>query len=101
MTPVPFQGLGFGIAGTYGRAKGTAGRTSGYRTDGQQTIFSLPRQHDHRRPELARHAPARLPYGSFGFQSEYVLSTVNVRPSTTGGSASCRTRPGRFPPVMC
>ncbi|MES1195239.1 MAG: porin, partial [Opitutus sp.] len=34
------QGLSFGVSGSYGREKTTAGRTAGYKTDGQQTFFS-------------------------------------------------------------
>jgi phosphate-selective porin OprO/OprP len=80
----PLQGLGFGIAGTYGRAEGTAGRTSGFRTDGQQTIFSYL-------PSTITDGPnwritPQLDYrnGPFGLMAEYVISTVNVRPNPTG-----------------
>lgn len=79
----PVQGLSFGIAGTYGREKGTSGRAGGYRTDGQQTFFSyaastitdganwrLTPQFDYRN-------------GSFGLQGEYIVSTVNVRSAPT------------------
>ena len=36
----PVQGLSFGLSGSSGRAKTAAGRTAGYRTDGQQIFFS-------------------------------------------------------------
>ncbi len=80
----PVQGLSFGISGSYGREKGTAGRTGGYRTDGQQTFFSYLATTISDGPNW-RYSP-QLDYrqGSFGLQSEYVVSTVNVRPSATG-----------------
>jgi phosphate-selective porin OprO/OprP len=78
------QGLSFGISASQGREKTTAGRTGGYRTDGQQTFFSYAAT------TIAdgqnwRYSP-QFDYrnGSFGLQGEYVLSTVNVRPSATG-----------------
>jgi phosphate-selective porin OprO/OprP len=80
----PVQGLSFGLAGSLGREKTTAGRTAGYKTDGQQTFFiynaatvadgmswRYSPQFDYRR-------------GAFGLFGEYVVSTVNVRPSATG-----------------
>lgn len=78
------QGLSFGVAGSYGREKTTAGRTGAYRTDGQQTFFSYLANTITDGPNW-RYSP-QLDYrnGSFGLQSEYVVSTVNVRASTTG-----------------
>jgi len=80
----PLQGLSFGVAGSLGREKTASGRTAGYKTDGQQTFFSylastvsdgqswrVSPQFDYRN-------------GSFGALGEYVVSTVNVRPSATG-----------------
>jgi len=80
----PVQGLGFGIAGTYGRAKGVNGRTAGFRTDGQQSVFSYLASTITDGPNWRVTPQLDYRYGSFGLQSEYVLSTVNVRPSTTG-----------------
>ncbi len=80
----PLQGLGFGIAGTYGRAKGTNGRTAGIRTDGQQSIFSYLASTITDGPNWRVTPQLDYRYGPFGLQSEYVLSVVNVRPSTTG-----------------
>ncbi len=86
------QGLSFGVAATFGRQKTASGRTSGYKTDGQQTFFSytgttiadgeswrVSPQFDYRN-------------GSFGAIGEYVLSTVNVRPSATGAKAELQNK---------
>jgi phosphate-selective porin OprO and OprP len=78
------QGLGFGIAGTYGRAKGTNGRSGGYRTDGQQTIFSYLASTITDGPNWRVTPQLDYRNGPFGLLSEYVLSTVNVRSNTTG-----------------
>jgi phosphate-selective porin OprO/OprP len=80
----PVQGLGFGIAGTYGRAKGTNGRSAGIRTDGQQSIFSYLASTVTDGPNWRVTPQLDYRNGSFGLLGEYVLSTVNVRPSTTG-----------------
>jgi phosphate-selective porin OprO/OprP len=86
----PVQGLSFGLAGSIGREKTAAGRTAGFRTDGQQTFFAynaatiadgkvwrVSPQFDYRR-------------GSFGALGEYVQSVVNVRPSATGAKAELK-----------
>ena len=86
------QGLSFGISGSVGRTKTASGRPSGYRTDGQQTFFSyltntiadgqnwrFSPQLDHRN-------------GSFGLLGEYVVSTVNVRPSPTGAKKELQNK---------
>ena len=88
----PVQGLSFGIAGSSGRQKTASGRTAGYRTDGQQTFFAynaaavadgqswrVSPQFDYRN-------------GSFGVLGEYVLSTVNLRPSATGPKAELQNK---------
>lgn len=81
------QGLSFGISGSYGRQKTAAGRTSGYRTDGQQTFFTY-------NPAVIADGPSwrfspqlDFRHGSFGLLSEYIVSTVNVRPNAAGGKA--------------
>jgi phosphate-selective porin OprO/OprP len=78
------QGLSFGISGSYGREKGTAGRTSGYRTDGQQTFFSYLGTTITDGPNWRISPQLDYRSGSFGLQGEYVVSTVNVRASPTG-----------------
>ncbi|HEX2853642.1 MAG TPA: porin [Opitutaceae bacterium] len=81
------QGLSFGIAGNYSRQKTAAGHSGGYRTDGQQTFFA------YNAAVIADGATWRVSpgldyrHGSFGLLGEYVLSTVNVRPSATGAKA--------------
>jgi phosphate-selective porin OprO/OprP len=73
------QGLSFGVSGTYGREKGTAGRTSGYRTDGQQIFFSYLGTTITDGPNWRISPQLDYRNGSFGLQGEYVISTVNVR----------------------
>jgi phosphate-selective porin OprO/OprP len=88
----PVQGLSFGVSASLGREKTASGRTAGYKTDGQQTFFSyltttiadgqswrVSPQFDYRN-------------GSFGLTGEYVLSTVNVRPSATGIKAELQNK---------
>ncbi len=80
----PAQGLTLALAGTYGRQKGTAGRTGGYRTDGQQTFFAYGSNvvSDGKTWRWSPQVDYRL--GSFGLLGEYVVSTVNLRPTATG-----------------
>lgn len=88
----PLHGLSFGVAASTGHAKTAAGRTAGYRTDGQQTFFSynaaviadgtnwrLSPQFDYRQ-------------GPFGVMGEYVVSTVNVRPNAIGPKAELQNK---------
>lgn len=88
----PLQGLSFGISGSIGREKTTAGRTSGYKTDGQQTFFSYNAGviND---GQIWRISP-QVDYrnGSFGAIGEYVVSTVNVRPSATGAKQELQNK---------
>jgi len=88
----PLQGLTFGLAGNLGREKTTAGRPSGYRTDGQQTFFSY--NSSVVADGLNWRVSPQLDYrnGSFGLLGEYVLSTVNVRPSATGAKAELQNK---------
>jgi phosphate-selective porin OprO/OprP len=78
------QGLSIGLAGSTGREKTSSGRAASYRTDGQQAFFSYLAS-TIADGQSWRVSP-QLDYrnGSFGLQSEYVISTVNVRPSATG-----------------
>lgn len=88
----PFQGLTFGLAGNIGREKTASGRPSGYRTDGQQTFFSY--NSSVVADGLNWRVSPQLDYrnGSFGLLSEYVISTVNVRPSATGAKAELQNK---------
>lgn len=78
------QGLSFGISASTGREKTTAGRTAGYKTDGQQTFFAYNAATivDGQTWRVAPQFDYRN--GSFGAIGEYVVSTINVRPSATG-----------------
>jgi phosphate-selective porin OprO/OprP len=80
----PLQGLSFGISGSSGRAKTASGRTGGYRTDGQQTFFAYAAATvtDGQNWRVSPQADYRV--GSLGLLGEYVVSTINVRPSATG-----------------
>ena len=75
------RGLTFGVAASTGRQKSIAGRTAGYRTDGQQTFFTynpgviadgqtwrITPQVDYRNGPLA-------------LMGEYVVTTTNARSS--------------------
>ncbi len=86
------QGLSFGVSGSSGRAKTTAGRTGGYRTDGQQTFFAYSANTiaDGQNWRLSPQADFRL--GSLGLLGEYVISTVNVRPSATGAKTELQNK---------
>jgi phosphate-selective porin OprO and OprP len=88
----PLQGLSFGVAGSYGRAKGTAGRTSGYRTDGQQTFFSYLATTITDGPNWRISPQLDYRNGPFGLLGEYTVSTVNVRPSATGLKAELQNK---------
>jgi phosphate-selective porin OprO and OprP len=88
----PLQGLSLGVAASLGREKTAMALTSGYRSDGQQTFFR------YRTTALAdgqswRVAPQASYYnGSFGALAEYVVSTVNVRPSAAGAKAELQNK---------
>jgi phosphate-selective porin OprO/OprP len=88
----PVQGLSFGVAGSYGREKGTAGRTGGYKTDGQQTFFSYAATTITDGPNWRLSPQVDYRNGAFGLQGEYILSTVNVRPSATGVKAELQNK---------
>jgi phosphate-selective porin OprO/OprP len=78
----PLQGLAFGVGASWGREKGAAAVTGGYKTDGQQTFFKY-RSTMLGDGEVWRVSPqAEYRYGPFGAIGEYVVSTVNVRPAT-------------------
>ncbi len=88
----PLQGLSFGVSGSYGREKTTAGRTGGYRTDGQQTFFSYLATTITDGPNWRVSPQLDYRHGSFGLLSEYVVSTVNVRASATGQLTELRNK---------
>lgn len=88
----PLQGLSFGVAGSIGRDKTAAGRTSGYRTDGQQTFFSYAATTvaDGQNWRVSPQAEYRS--GPLGLVGEYVVSTVNVRPSAAGAKTELQNK---------
>lgn len=86
------QGLSFGLSGSYGRQKTAAGRTSGYRTDGQQTFFTYLGTTIADGPTWRVSPQLDYRNGSLGLIGEYVLSTVNVRPSATGPKAELQNK---------
>ena len=88
----PLQGLSFGLSGSLGREKTAAGRTSGYRTDGQQTFFAYNAAvvSDGENWRVSPQVDFRS--GSFGAIGEYVVSTINVRPNATGAKAELQNR---------
>ncbi len=88
----PVAGLSFGVGGSIGRQKTAAGRTGGYRTDGQQTFFSYAATTiaDSQSWRVAPQAEYRK--GPLGFVGEYVISTANLRPSATGVKTAVQNR---------
>ncbi len=86
------KGLAFGVAGSSGREETAAGRTAGYRTDGQQLFFAYNAavvadgQTWRVSPQFEyRHGPV----GAIG---EYVVSTVNLRPAAGAPKAELTNR---------
>lgn len=90
------QGLSFGIAGSIGREKTAAGRTSGYRTDGQQTFFaySTTTIADGQNWRVSPQFDYRN--GSLGILGEYIVSAINVRPSATGTKTELKNKSWQF-----
>jgi phosphate-selective porin OprO and OprP len=86
------QGLSFGLSASAGREKTTAGRTSGYKTDGQQTFFAFNSTTiaDGQTWRVSPQADYRI--GSFGVIAEYVISAVEVRPNATGLKTELRNK---------
>jgi phosphate-selective porin OprO/OprP len=86
----PLQGISVGVSGSLGREKTASGRTSGYKTDGQQTFFGYASTVVADGQSWRVSPQGEYRYGPFGLLGEYVLSTVNVRPSATGAKAELR-----------
>jgi len=88
----PLHGLSFGISGNLGREKTVSGHTAGYKTDGQQTFFAYAPGvvSDGRSWHVSPQGEYR--YGPFGLLGEYVVSTVNLRPSATAAKAELRNK---------
>ena len=88
----PLQGLSFGISASLGREKTAAGHTSAYRTDGQQTFFAYNSAviNDGQNWRVSPQFDFRN--GSFGAIGEYVISTINARPSASGAKTELQNR---------
>lgn len=88
----PLQGLAFGVAASLGREKTAAGRTSAFRTDGQQSFFSYSAATvaDGQSWRVSPQFDYR--FGPIGAIGECVVSTVNVRPSTTGPKTELKNK---------
>jgi len=88
----PIQGLAAGVAASAGREKGASAVTAGDKTDGQQTFFKYNAAvvGD---GEVWRVSPQADYYeGPFGALAEYVVSTVNVRPTAAGAKAQLENK---------
>jgi phosphate-selective porin OprO/OprP len=87
------QGLTLGLGGSLGRQKTASGRASSYRTDGQQLFFtylvpSIPSIAD---GPVWRISPGfDFRHGPLGLLGEYVVSTVNLRPSAGAPKSELR-----------
>ena len=87
----PVQGLGFGVAASYGNHRGASAAATGlpaFRTAGQTTFFSFRGDDPVLGPVLANGGRTRVSpqvhyyYGAFGLLGEYVLSSQKVRRGT-------------------
>jgi phosphate-selective porin OprO/OprP len=86
------QGLAAGVSASAGRAKGAGAPTAGYKTDGQQAFFKFNSTvvGD---GQVWRISPQADYYqGPFSVLAEYVVSTVNVRPTATGPKAQLENK---------
>jgi phosphate-selective porin OprO/OprP len=87
-----WHGLGAGVAGSFGREKGSPALTAGYKTDGQQTFFKY-NSTVVADGQVWRVSPqAYYYYGPFGALGEYVVSTVNARPTATGAKTQLENK---------
>jgi phosphate-selective porin OprO/OprP len=86
------QELSVGVGASYGREKGTAGRTGGYRTDGQQAFFSYLGTTITDGPNWRVSPQFDYRHGSFGLLGEYTVSAVNVRTGATGPKSELRNK---------
>ncbi|RXK52796.1 porin [Oleiharenicola lentus] len=78
------NGLGVGFAVSVGDYGTTAGRTGGYRTDGQQTFFSYDASVVAAGQGLTWSPQAYFYQGPFGILAEYVGSSIEVQRPTFG-----------------
>jgi phosphate-selective porin OprO/OprP len=88
----PLHGLGAGISGSVGREKGAAALTAGYKTDGQQTFFTYNSTVVADGQSWRVSPQAYYFHGPVGVLGEYVISTVNVRPTATGTNSQLENK---------
>lgn len=81
-TVEPLQGLGLGVAATWGRETGTP---SNYKTSGQQTFFSWTNGTSLEDDRFRISPQAYWYWGPFGLFGEYVFTSTNVRRNAGGG----------------
>jgi phosphate-selective porin OprO/OprP len=75
---VAFQGLGFGLAGSYGSQQTSSALTAGYKTDGQQTFFAYTNGVAGNGMHWRISPQAYYDWGPFGLLGEYVISDQKV-----------------------
>ena len=81
-TVEPLQGLGIGVAATWGRETGTP---ANYKTSGQQTFFSWTNGTSLDDDRFRISPQAYWYWGPFGLFGEYVFTSTNVRRNAGGG----------------
>jgi phosphate-selective porin OprO/OprP len=86
------QGLSFGLAGSFGRQETTAGRTAGYRTDGQQTFFAYHAATVADGPGWRLSPQFEYRHGAIGLLGEYMVSSTSVRAGAAGPQAELQHR---------
>jgi len=87
-----FHGVGAGVAGSFGREKGAAALTAGYKTDGQQTFFNYGSTVVADGQAWRVSPQAYYFHGPVGALAEYVVSTINVRPAATGANSQLENK---------
>ena len=88
----PWRGLAFGLGASDGRQETAAGRSSGYRTDGQQTYFAYNAGvvADGRVRRLSPQLDYR--WGPLGVMAEYVVTSATLRAGTGGLKSELKHR---------
>jgi phosphate-selective porin OprO/OprP len=84
-TVEPLQGLGLGVAATWGRETGTP---SNYKTSGQQTFFSWVNGTSLDNDRFRISPQAYWYWGPFGLLGEYVFTSTDVERTAAGRKVS-------------
>ncbi len=80
------KGLSFGLGGSYGLQDASGALTSGYKSDGQQTIFAY-NSGTYANGKVSRLSPQLSYYnGSFGLFAEYAVSSADVKRGNAVGN---------------